>query len=469
MDDLVRLDAVAQAELVRRGEISAIELTEAALARIEALEPELGAMVTVDADAALQRARQQPTGLLGGVPYAIKDLLGYPGLRHALGCRLFDRQIAGEHSPYTARLDAAGLVVVGKTATSELGLLGSTETLLEGITHNPWDRSRSAAGSSGGAAAAVAAGLFPVAHASDGGGSVRIPASVCGLFGLKPSRHRCVPALPGGDPAAELLSDHCVSRTVRDSAAILAATERSDGPHPPIGFVRDPLSQPLRIGWWTTTLLGARPAPECARVAEEAAALCTELGHQVAPLSPPQLDGGLLRDVFFEMAGLWLQGLIAQVEAATGAPLSTGSLEPFTLALAQHAATLSPRHLERLPRTMRELGQGYLEIFEQVDLVLTPTLATEPWAIGHLAPTLDRELLIERTSEAVGYTPIHNFAGCAAMSVPLGTSASGLPIGAHFAAPPGGDALLLGLAYQLEAARPWAARWPPHSVLHLGG
>ena len=206
MKDLVslaRLDAMAQAELCARGEVSASELYDACLARIDALNPLLRAVVTVVRERPVAAKR----GPLSGVPFLVKDVTPWPGLRWSMGSRLFANNIAQQHTPYGARLVDAGLVCAGKTANSEFGLLGSTETLLEGVTHNPWDLARSATGSSGGSAAAVAAGLVPMAHANDGGGSIRIPASACGLFGFKPSRGRTVPASLASSDFGDITSD----------------------------------------------------------------------------------------------------------------------------------------------------------------------------------------------------------------------------------------------------------------------
>ncbi|HEY8377578.1 MAG TPA: amidase family protein, partial [Nannocystis sp.] len=213
---LARLDGIAQAELVARKEVRAAELLDACIERIEALEPLVRAIVALDLDRA--RATPPAPGPFAGVPFLVKDVTPYPGLPWHVGSRLFAANVAAQGTPYSERIDAAGLVTIGKTATPEFGLLGSTETLLHGVTHNPWDLSRLPAGSSGGAAAAVAAGIVPLAHASDGGGSIRIPASVCGLFGFKPSRGRCAPASFGASDFDALISDHCVSRSVRDSA-----------------------------------------------------------------------------------------------------------------------------------------------------------------------------------------------------------------------------------------------------------
>jgi amidase len=358
--------------------------------------------------------------------------------------------------------------VAGKTAASEFGLLGSTETLLEGVTHNPWDLSLTASGSSGGAAAAVAAGLVPLAHANDGGGSVRIPASVCGVFGFKPSRGRTVAASLPSEFGA-LVSDHCVSRSVRDSALFLAVTEERDGAFPPIGWVKDPVSRPLRIATWSRTLLGDEPEPAVRRALDDAAALCASLGHRVEPVAPPGVDGPALADAFFLVAGSAVAGLVAMVDRLRGFPVQRDELEPFSWALVEELERRGPTALPQARAAFAAATERYLAALRGHDAVLTPTLATLPWRIGHLSPVLPRDELIRRTGRAVGYTPIHNLVGCPAMSVPLHWTEDGVPVGIHLAAAPGADALLLGLAYQLEAARPWRDRWPPFSYPRLFG
>jgi len=459
MTDLSRLDAIDQAALVARGEVSALELTEAAIRRIEAIEPTIHAIASADFTAARARAALPPKGPLGGVPFLIKDLLPYPGQRCAFGSRLFRANVASEGSPYTDRLDAAGLITLGKSTTSELGLLGSTETLLHGVTRNPWDLARSAAGSSGGAAAAVASGMVPIAHASDGGGSIRIPASVTGLFGFKPGRGRCVST---AQPSFfDLLSEHCVSRSVRDSALLLSITEdRSNASLPPLGYVDRPLARSLRIGFYAQTLMGDAPDPEIAAALQRAASLCQSLGHEVAPAPPPDVDAPALSDAFFTLAGASMDQLATMMLGVLGRPVGPDDLEPFTLSLIERfraspgdAAPRAVAAVELAGERMRAYLNGY-------DVVLCPTVPVAPFAIGTLAPTLDRETLIRRTEKLAGYTPIHNMAGVPAMSVPLFTASAGWPIGIHFAARVGGEATLLGLAYQLEEAAPWRDRWP---------
>lgn len=461
MRELAKLDAVEQAELVRRGEVQAGELVRAALERMDALNPLLRAVVTLDAS----RASATPApGPLCGVPFAVKDVTPYPGLRWSLGSRLFRAGMPAPPTPYAAAIDAAGLVTLGKTASSELGLLGSTETLLEGVTHNPWNLSFSAAGSSGGAAAAVAAGLFPFAHANDGGGSVRIPASVCGLFGFKPSRGRTVASAVARSDFGDLTSDHCISRSVRDSALFLSLTEDPATPaEARVGHVRDPVRGSLRIGAWSHTSTGEAPEPEVLAGWRQTLRLLVELGHHVEEIAPPPPDGHLVGEAFFAAAGAMLAGLVEMMPTLRGAPVQPGELEPFTWGVIEHARSRGPEALVEARDVFERARRAYLAFIAPYDVVLTPTLATKPWRIGHLSPVLPFSELFARTAHAVGYTPIHNIAGCPAMSVPLHWSEDGLPIGSHFAAAPGRDAQLFALAYQLEEAAPWRDRWAPWS------
>ena len=380
-----------------------------------------------------------------------------------MGSRLFARNVAPQHTPYSERLADAGLQCVGKTATSEFGLLGSTETLLEGATLNPWDLSFSAAGSSGGSAAAVAAGLVPLAHANDGGGSIRIPASVCGLFGFKPSKGRTLPAAFASSDFLDITSDHCISRSVRDSAHFLAITE--DPSHPqPVGLVRDPIARTLRMATWTQTTMGEQPEPAVQQAHEDALGLSRSLGHIVEPIAPPVIDGPTLGEAFFLVAGAAIAGVVDTVDQMRGEPVQQDELEPFTWALIEAFQARGPEALTLARDTFASAVRAYREATRGYDVIVTPTLATGPWRLGHLSPILPRDELIRRTAQAVGYTPIHNIAGCPSMSVPLCFPRGELPLGTLFSAAPGADALLLGLAYQLEQARPWKERWPRYSI-----
>lgn len=463
METLARLDGVAQAELCARGEVSPEELRDAALARIDALDPLLGSVVTV----ARERPRGAPReGPFHGVPFLMKDASPWPGLRFGMGSRLFAGNVAAQHTPYGAKLEEAGLVCVGKSATSELGLLGSTETLAEGITHNPWSLSFSAGGSSGGSAAAVAAGLVPLAHANDGGGSIRVPASLCGVFGFKPSKGRTLPAALASSDFLEMTSDHCISRSVRDSALFLAITEDPSAGDS-VGYVQAPTRERLRIAAYTRTIMGEAPEPEVQRAFEDAAALLASLGHEIVPIEAPVFDGPAVGEAFFAVAGDTIAKVVEMVDAMRGEPVQRRELEPFTWALVDAAVAGGTTALERARATLRDAARTYEDATSTFDVVLTPTLATTAWRIGHLSPILERDALIARTARAVGYTPLQNIAGCPAMSVPLCFPDEGPPIGTHLAAARGRDARLLALAYQLEEARPWRDRWPAYSIPRL--
>ena len=364
-------------------------------------------------------------------------------------------------SPYAARIRDCGLNVICSATSSEFGLLGSTESALRGPTLNPWRDGLSAGGSSGGSAALVAAGILPMAHGDDAGGSLRVPAGLCGVFGFKPSNRRSAPAWPDAPGFAALVVEHCVSRSVRDSAVFLAATERTgpDALYPPDGVTEGPSATRLRIAMLTPTLLGREPDDAVARELDRAAKLCESLGHHVEIADPPDIDGQALSDGFFTAAALAMAQMAQMAAQALGRGHGPAELEPFTLELIDWAATLGQDAPADCERTLTEAGRVYLRLFERCDVVLSPTLARVAWPIGHLSPAAGRESLIRRTEEAVGYTPVHNVAGCPAMTVPLGRD-DGLPVGIHFAAAPGADRRLLALAYELEAAAPWSATLP---------
>ena len=458
IDDYLSWDATAMGELVRAGEVTAAELEAACRERIAAVDPLINAMADVVRPAIADPAADGP---FAGVPFAVKELLPVPGLPWTMGSRLLAGNQATERSPYVARLLGAGLRIVGSTTSSEFGLLGSTESALRGITANPWRAGVSAGGSSGGSAAAVAAGIVPIAHASDAGGSIRYPASMNGLFGLMPSAGRCVRAVPSADGLAALVVEHAVSRTVRDSAALLAVTERHDAnaPHPPIGRIAGPSDRRLRVATIRRTLLGAEPDPDVAAALERTRALCIRLGHEPVDVEPPAIDGAALSAAFFTAAALTMAGMAAAMTPLLGRPPGPDELEPFTLELIERAVALPADAAARAERAFIAASAAYSTLFERCDVVLSPTVSRPPWPLGMLAPGAGRDVLIRRTGELVGYTPIHNVAGCPAMSVPL-EWVDGLPVGMLFAAAPGADATLLALGFELEAAQPWAGRRP---------
>lgn len=457
-DPFWRLDATAQAALVRRGEVSPLELVDAAIARVEALNPVLNAVVTRTFERARDAARSGlPDGPFKGVPYLVKDLNDLAGVRTTSGSRLYADRVPDQTRLYVQRALNAGLVSLGKSNTPEFGLLGTTESLLLGPCRNPWNPEYTPGGSSGGAGAAVAAGMVPIAHATDGGGSIRIPASCCGLFGLKPSRGRLNPA--EADPDVDISVHHCVSRTVRDSAAMFAAAEYrgADAPLPPVGHVTGPADRRLRVAFSTRAATGAAPHPDVETAAQRTAHLCAGLGHHVEEAAPT-VDGEAFADAFMVV---WSSGAAARLDVARRRELNPEDvLEPWTLGLAAAYEKLPDSALADALAYFEQMERLFEAFYSRYDVALTPTLAAPPVRIGEQAPTVDYATLYERVLDWVAYTPVHNAAGTAAMSVPLGWSSNGLPIGMQFSTQRGGERTLFELAYELEAAAPWADRWP---------
>lgn len=459
LDEYRNWDALEMAELVRSGQVSAAELEDACRTLLDAGAP-LNAVGAVASPAIEDRPGDGAA--FRGVPFAVKELLAVPGLPWTMGSRLMATAEAGPPSPYVRRLLAAGLRIVCSTTSSEFGLLGSTESLLHGTTHNPWGADLTAGGSSGGSAALVAAGVVPMAHANDAGGSIRYPASVTGLFGFKPSAGRVEPTGPDLGGLISLVHEHAISRTVRDSAALLAATERrgTDAVHPPIGTIAGPSDRRLRFTVVERTIPGRLPDPEVLDALGRTASLLESLGHERTDLARPvEFDGAALSRAFFAAAARTMTDVAAMVTPMLGRAPGPEELEPFTLELIDWAKTLPPDEAERAEGAFTAATETYLALFEHVDVVLSPTVTRPPWPIGTLAPDLGREELIARTEQLIGYTPIHNVSGSPAMSVPL-EQVDGRPVGMHLAAAPGADALLLHLAHELEAAQPWVERLP---------
>lgn len=454
-DEFAWLDASAQAELVQRGEVAPGELLEAAIARIEALNPQLNAIVTPLYERARGEVRRPlPAGPFQGVPYALKDLVDLKGTRRTSGSRLLAGNISDTTSEIVARSMAAGLVVLGKTNTPEFALNGSTEPVLFGPSRNPWDPARSCGGSSGGAAVAVASGMVPIAHASDGGGSIRIPASCCGLFGFKPSRSRMA-----GSRASDSGVEHAVSRSVRDSARLFAWNQRqdADAPLPPSDVMAPLGNRRLRIGFSTANVFGRQAAPEVKAALEETARLCASLGHRIEPVRLP-VEG----DAFFaNFMVAWSGGADRMCRAAEAQGKKPEAvLEPWTLHLSRHFRSQPADAGAKAAAYFSALARGFDTFFQAFDAMLTPVLHDVPPPLGYLGPDVAGELMFERLTRYVSYTPMHNVAGTPAMSVPLGRSASGLPIGSQFAARAGNEQTLFGLAFELERAAPWAQRRP---------
>jgi amidase len=453
------VDALGQAELVRRGDVSARELVLETIARIEALDGPINAVTTRFFERALDASDGPlPDGPFRGVPFLLKDLNDLAGTRKTNGSRMFAEFVSTENSPNAQSSLDAGLVILGKTNTPEFGLVATTESALLGPCRNPWNLEHSAGGSSGGAAAAVAAGMLPMAQASDGGGSIRGPSSCCGVFGLKPSRGRN-PAGTRKRPIS-ISVKHVVSRSVRDSAAYLSVTERRDAaaPLPPTGFVSEPDPRRLRIAFHTVNGYATEAHPDVKDAVLATARLCEELGHRVFPAMPDYQT-----DAFLEhFLNLWTArpyALREKVRADGGDPAAL--LEPVTLGMAARFEAQPEGALERAVTFLHGYGPAVNRFFDDVDVLLTPVLRTPPIPIGTQSGTLPFERVFDPMIDYVSYTATWNAAGNPAMSVPLGWSSDGLPIGSHFAGRIGEEATLLALAYELEDAQPWAGRRPP--------
>ncbi|MBT3344003.1 MAG: amidase [Gemmatimonadetes bacterium] len=469
--DMKWLDATAQADLVRRGQVTPAELVEASIDAIQALNPQLNAVVTPLFEEARQEAAGQlPDGPLRGVPFLLKDL-GVPqaGIRMACGSRLLVDNIPDEDSEITRRYRQAGLVFVGRTNTPEFGLLPTTEPVLFGPTHNPWNPQNSPGGSSGGSAAAVAAGLVAAAHGNDGGGSIRIPAACCGLVGLKPTRGRSTLGPQGGDRISGLTAEHALTRSVRDSALLLDIIR---GPSPGDPYWAMEPDRPyteevgaapgtLRIG--ITRPVGAHP--DCLAAIDAAASLCEGLGHHVDEVAVP-FDVDAHDQALLAMFASGLVSTIDTISLALGRPPEPDEIEPFTQLAYEIGQTISASQYLLAVGLVQTIGRQLANFFADVDLWLVPTLNAPPLPLGTLDidPALSTEEMAGRIFSYIGLTPVANSTGVPAISLPLHWNDAGLPVGVQFMAPYGNEARLFRLAAQLEATCPWADRHPSIAI-----
>ena len=477
-------DAIGLAGLVRDKHVTAEELVEAALARIQEVDPAVNAVVHLAADEARRQAADHSgAGPFAGVPFLIKDLhASVAGAPITHGSRAMERHTSEHDSELVARYRDAGLISMGKTNTPEFGLAPTTEPELHGPTHNPWMHGYTSGGSSGGSAAAVAAGMVPMAHASDGGGSIRIPASACGLFGLKPTRGR----LPHGPDVAEgwfgLSEHHAVTRSVRDSAALLDATHGPDlgapyvAPPPHRPFLEEVGADPgrLHIAFTTKALFrDGEVEPACAEAVLAAAALCEELGHEVVEAAP-SLDQAGLTGAFVTIVAAGAAFDVEEAARLSGGKPKADDHELTTWLLYLVARKTGSDVLARALHDAKQAGRAMAQFHTDYDVLLTSTLADPPWAHGALDPSPQEvrlmqavrrapakkvlSMLVDQMADEVlkpmPNTPLFNMTGQPAMSVPL-TWDSGLPIGVQFAGRFGDEATLFRLASQLEAAQPW--------------
>lgn len=455
------MDAVAMADAVRTGKTTAAALVEAAIGRLEKANPQINAVAFPNFDRARAAAAANPAGPLGGVPTIIKDISPQAGLPFTQGVRAYKGRIADRTTPYFEAVERSGVVSIGRSTSPEFGLTATTEPLLTGASRNPWNLGHSTGGSSGGSGAAVAAGVVPVAHASDGGGSIRIPASVNGLVGLKPSRGRMAGSANDKDVTAVSVNN-CVSRTVRDTAAWYAATEATgaDARFAPVGVVTGPSGRRLRIGMNLKRGDGSLPHPDVQNVFSNAQLLLQRLGHRVAD-QPLPFDGAKSADAFNILWGAGAARNIQEVAKYLGRAPGPDDLEPLTFGMAAVAQKAGPDGVRGAIATLTEVANRYNAQFDAIDIYMTPVLALPPVPIGFLATTQPYEVQAERLLSYVAYTPIENVAGAPSISLPMGTSRDGLPIGIQFATKPGGERTLIELAFELERELEWYRATPP--------
>jgi amidase len=478
--DVLQLDGLGQAQKIRTREVTVAELVDAAIAQIEAVNPTLNCVVIERfAQARAEADRLDAAGPMSapfaGVPALLKDLgQQIAGLGQTDGSRAVAPHPPERDSNLAARYRGAGMILLGKTSSPEFGNHSTTEPVAHGPCRNPWDTRRSVGGSSGGSAAAVAARAVALAGASDGAGSIRIPASCCGVFGLKPSRGRISSAPYGGESMFGLATGHAITRTVRDSAALLdisSGAEPGDScslPDPARPFLDEVGADPgrLRIGVSTVHLTGADVHPECVSATEGAAQLLAELGHEVQEAAP-QFDISALTDRMLDLWATANASASAEIAAALGRPLRTDELEPTTWELVEHATRLSDADLARSREHLQVAGQRIAEFFADYDLWLTPTLAQPPPPLGELNRSLGSAAAWWEYDLAFNpWNPVANVSGSPAASLPLYWSEEGLPIGTLLTAASAAEDTLIRVCAQLEMARPWDDRMPPAAAGH---
>ncbi|MGC0366853.1 amidase [Rhodococcus sp. 27YEA15] len=453
-DALGDLDATGVAAAIRGGEVSAREAMEAAVHRAEAVQGQLNALACPDFDRALSRSNRPGAGIFAGVPTAIKDNTDSAGLPTRQGSRSFTAAPAKADSDFAKQFLSTGVISIGKTRLPEFGFSASTEYMTEEAVHNPWNTSYSPGASSGGAAALVAAGVVPIAHANDGGGSIRIPAAACGLVGLKPTRGRTV-----NDPADKsmpirLIGQGVVTRSVRDTARWMAGAE-SYYRNPrlaPVRLVEGSGSTRLRVGVIVDSVTTTRTDDETRKSVEATAELLAGLGHHVEDAALPVGPG------FVEDFGIYW-GLLSFAISNGGKLMlapdfdksATDDLTKGLYALYRKNIAKTPRVLRRL----RQLQQAYLDMFQKYDVVLSPTVAHTTPELGYLSPAQPFDELFDKLITYTSFTPLNNVTGGPAVSLPLHQSTAGLPLASHFSADLGDERTLLELAFELEQAQPW--------------
>jgi amidase len=463
-------DGLGLAKLIADKQISPLELLRAVRQRVETLNLKLNALCDLFFEKAEAQIDECPAiGPFRGVPFVLKDLGQYlTGTVTSAGSRVWKNKVADSDSTLVARYKQAGLVVFGKTTSPELGLTATTESILFGQTRNPWNLERTSGGSSGGAGVVVASRIVPMAHGSDGGGSIRIPASCCGVFGFKPTRGR-VPMGPSQFEGWNGCSHHhALTISVRDSAALLDVSAGAElgspyfSPSPVRPFIDEIGADPglLRIALITTTPNGGPLDPECKKAALNASKLCESLGHRIEETSLP-IDNATLSEAFVTVVQVSLARVLDDAAATLGRPVDEQDVEPVTWAMMQAGTKATAVAYSRAIATLHQIGLAMAKFHRSYDVILSPTLAKPPVTLGTLSLSRATMSWWKEITEFSPYTALYNATGQPSMSVPLHWTPDGLPIGVLFSGRFGEDATLFRLAAQLERVQPWAGRMPP--------
>ncbi|MFN8070648.1 MAG: amidase [Mycobacterium sp.] len=454
-DALGALDAVGMVDAIRTGKVSAIELVDAAIARVKAVNPALNGLAHETFSQARFRAAEKPGGYFDGVPTFFKDNVDVEGMPTMQGTDAWVPRPQPGHGDFARFFLATGLIPLGKTQLSEFGFSASAEHPRIGAVRNPWDTDFTAGASSSGSGAFVAAGVVPIAHANDGGGSIRIPASCNGLVGLKPSRGRLPQDKMSRQMPVRIVSDGVLTRSVRDTAAFYREAERiwRNRSLPPIGAVTGPGGERLRVAVVTRSLK-RESSPAVRDLTLKTASLLEGLGHRVHYLDNHPIPDQFADDFLLYWASLAM-ALVKGGRRTFGSTFDRTKLDSLTLGLDRHAT----RNMHRLPLAITRLGRTRrvtARLFQDYDVLLTPTLAELTPRIGHLDPTADYQQIIERLVDWAAFTPLQNATGEPAISLPMAQSDNGMPVGMMFSAALGMERRLLELAYELEQALPWA-------------
>ncbi len=468
-NELIQYDALGLVELIQTRQVSASEVLDASIRRLGYLNPTLNCVITPLMKQARENQEQLATGRFRGVPFLMKDSIAMmQGVRWSIGSQMLKEFVPGLDTEVVRRLKSGGLNIIGKTNLSEFGLMPTTEPLAFGPTRNPWDLNVSAGGSSGGSAAAVAAGIVPWAHGNDGGGSIRIPASCCGLFGLKPTRGRNPLGPISGEIVGGFVVEHALSRTVRDSAALLDVTAGPDvgapyyAPPPQQSFLQSiqQAPAPLKIAFSVDGSTGYPIHEDCWQAVLHAAKLCGSLGHHVEEATPELLSESM-KHANMVLVSTECAMALEKLALAAGTEVSSSLVEPITWEVCQRGKTFSATDYVEARQIVNDVSREIGQFFEQYDLLLTPTLAAPPQPLGVLQPIeeIAFETWMEQVWSYMPFTVFCNFTGQPAMSMPLWWNDNQLPVGVQFAGRYGDETTLFQLATQLEAAQPWRSHY----------